>query len=207
MRIGIIGTGNIGGNLGRGWSKREHEITFGVRDTGKISDLLADCGGRARATDPAAAAAFGDAVVLALPWKAVPEILPTLGDLSGKIVIDCTNPLTWDDGPVHAAETSAAEIIASRLPGASVVKAFNSVGAEHLLDPAYGDRRASMLVAGDDPQARRAVAALAEDLGFQADEAGPLRNARGLEQLAVLWIHLAMVEGKGRNIAFALLEK
>lgn len=207
MRIGIIGAGNIGGNLGRAWARKEHQIRFGVRDPGKIGDLLRECGGRAQAADPASAAAFGDVVALTVPWSAALETVSHLGSLSGKVVVDCTNPIVWQDGPVHAHERSGAQAIAERCPGARVVKAFNCVGAEHLLDPRHGNQSADMFIAGDDAEAKRTVSSLAQDLGFDVIDAGPLRNARLLEHLAALWIHLAMVGGHGRDIAFKLLKR
>jgi NADPH-dependent F420 reductase len=205
MKIGILGAGNIGGNLGRRWAQNGHEIRFGVRAPNEIAALLAECGPNASAGDPRSAAAFGDVVVVALPWAAVAEVLAQLGDLRGKIVVDATNPLKWQDGPVHAIEGSAAETIAGLLPGARVVKAFNTLGAEHILHPVVGGLPADAFVCTDDDQARAAVAELASQIGFRPLDLGPLRNARVAEHVAVAWIHLAMKAGLGRDIAFKVV--
>jgi predicted dinucleotide-binding enzyme len=103
--------------------------------------------------------------------------------------------------------TSAAEAIAQWAQGARVVKAFNSTGANNMLDPNYGGQAASMLICGDDAAAKKVVLDLASELGFDAIDAGALSTARDLEPLAMLWIRLAYVQGLGRNIAFKLLRR
>lgn len=207
MKIGIIGAGNIGGNLGVLWAKKGHDIRFGVRNPEAEKELAARAGGRTAATDVRAAAAFGDVVVLAVPWEAVPSVLAQAGDLSGKVLIDCTNPIRWENGPVVAIEGSGAQEIAKRTPGAKVVKAFNTLGAEHLQAPKFGAYKADVYIATDDASARNVAASLARELGFDVVDAGPLRNARLLEHLAVLWVHLATQGGMGRSIAFKVLKK
>jgi 8-hydroxy-5-deazaflavin:NADPH oxidoreductase len=205
MKIAILGAGNIGGNLGRRWAKGGHEIRFGVRKPDELRELVQECGAEASAHDPKSAAAPADVVVLALPWGAVAEVLASIGDATGKIVVDATNPLTWSDGPVHAVDTSGAEIVAGLLPGARVVKAFNTLGAEHILDPVVGGLPADVFVCTDDAGARETVCALAHEIGFRPLDLGPLRNARVGEHLAVAWIHLAMKAGLGRDIAFKVV--
>jgi hypothetical protein len=207
MKIGIIGAGSIGGNLGRGWAKAGHEIRFGVRKPEAAAELVAECGERAQATDVQTAAAFAEVVVVSTPYNALPEVVSSLGDLEGKVIVDATNPVAWDKGPTHGSSTSAAEEIAAAAPGARVVKAFNTFGAEHLLDPKFGDRTLDVYIAGDDADAKASVAALVEALGLVPVDAGPLRNARLVEHLAVLWIHLATQGGLGRDIGFSLLRK
>ncbi len=205
MHIGILGAGNIGGNLGRRWSQRGHEVRFGVRKPDEIAALVRECGPDASAGDVRSAVEFGEVVVLALPWAAVDGVLAQVGDAKGKIVVDATNPIRWDDGPVHAVATSAAETIAARWTGARVVKAFNTLGAEHILQPVVGGLPADVFLCADDASARETVARLAGEIGFRPLDLGPLRNARVGEQLAVAWIHLAMKAGLGRNIAFKVL--
>lgn len=208
MKIGILGAGNIGGNLGRRWASKGHTIQFGVRDTGgaEVRALLKDCGGRASATDVKSAAAFGDVVLVALPWNAVPSVLGSIGNLSGKVVIDATNALKFGpDGPEPAVDTSGAQKVAEMLPGAHVIKAFNTLGAEHILDPIVGGQPCDAFVCGDDTTAKATVKKLAEEIGFRALDMGGLRNARVVEHLAIAWIHLAMKAGLGRNIAFKVL--
>jgi NADPH-dependent F420 reductase len=205
MKIGILGAGNIGGNLGRRWAQGGHAIRFGVRKPDEIATLVDACGAQASAGDAKSAAAFGDVVVLALPWGAVKDVLGSIGDLRGKIVVDATNPLKWSDGPVHAVATSGAEEIAALVPGVIVVKAFNTLGAEHILDPVVGGLPADVFLATDDAGARETVARLASEIGFRPLDLGPLRNARVGEHLAVAWIHLAMKAGLGRNIALKVV--
>lgn len=201
MKIGILGAGNIGGNLGRRFTASGHEVRFGVRDPSKLQTLLKECGPRASAADPAAAAAFGEVVVLAVPWAGAREMLASAGDLSGKVLIDTTNALRWEDGPVPALETSAAQLIAEQCPGAKVVKAWNTIGAEHILEPARAGVPANLFVCTDHGDARKIVNELGEQIGFVPLDLGPLRNARLAEHLALAWIHLAMRAEMGRDIS------
>jgi hypothetical protein len=207
MKIGIIGAGTVGSSLGRALAAHRHEIRFGVRDVHKARELVEQCGPHASASDLAGAVHFASVVVLALPWAAVKEGLKAAGPLDGRILIDCTNPVGWDEGPVvlPVEGRSGAEAIARLVPDARIVKAFNTHGAEFLLNPRVGDMRADTYICGDDADARATVRGLAEQLGFDVIDAGPLRNAALLEHLAVLWIHLALRGGLGRDIAFKLL--
>ena len=213
MKIGILGAGPVGGNLGRAWAGRGHQVVFGVRDVGSdkarraVVAAVAAAGADVRAVSLSEAAAWGDVVVVAVPWAAVQETLAAAGDLRGKIVIDTTNAIRWENGPVKAVEGSGAEMVAGWLPGSRVVKAFNTIGAEQMLQPDFNGVPADMFVCGDDAAARATVAALAQDIGFEARDAGPLRNAALLESLGTLWIHMATVGGLGRNVAFKLLQK
>src|SRR5690242_15609053 len=127
MRIGIIGAGSVGGALGRGWARAGHEVTFGVRDTSdpKVTKLVEETG--ARAASVAEAAAGAEVVVLATPWEATEDAVRHAGDLAGKIVFDCTNPLAPQlAGLTHGHETSGAEQVAGWARGARVVKVFNT---------------------------------------------------------------------------------
>lgn len=208
MRIAIIGAGNVGSALGRGWSARGHPVTFGVRDPkdARVQAVIAATSGKARAETVREAAAGAEVVVLATPWPAAREAVQSAGDLGGKVLIDATNPLTDDfSALVLGHSTSAGEEVARWARGARVVKAFNTIGAQHMTDPRLGGERASMFLCGDDADARRTVAQLAEALGFEPVDAGPLRQARLLEPLAMLWISLAFAHGHGPDIAFKLL--
>ena len=210
MKIGIIGAGNIGGTLGRAWAAKGHEVVFGVRDPRgpKVQELVKATGGKARAASPAEAAAHGEVVLLATPWAAAQAALRGAGDLTGKILVDATNPLRPDlSGLTLGHTTSAAEEVARWAPGAKVVKAFNTIGAQHMANPRFGTQSASMLICGDDAAAKKAVLALAEVLGFDPVDAGPLTQARLLEPLAMLWISLAYAYGHGPDIAFKLLRR
>jgi len=210
VKIGIIGAGNIGGTLGRAWAAKGHAVVFGARDPRgpKVQELVKATGGKARAASPAEAAAHGEVVLLATPWAAAQAALRGAGDLTGKILVDATNPLRPDlSGLTLGHTTSAAEEVARWAPGAKVVKAFNTIGAQHMANPRFGTQSASMLVCGDDGAAKKTVLALAEVLGFDPVDAGPLRQARLLEPLAMLWISLAYAYGHGPDIAFKLLRR
>lgn len=188
MNIGIIGSGNIGGGLGRRWEASGHAIQYGGREPGSV----------------AAAASFGDVVVIATPWAAVAGVLEQAGPMEGKVLIDATNPIKWEDGPVHAIDGSAAAFIAERTQ-AKVVKAFNTLGAEHLANPVIAGVTADLFIAGDDDAAKQTATDLGKQLGFNVIDLGPLRNARVVEYIAIAWIHLAMKGGMGRSIAFKVL--
>jgi predicted dinucleotide-binding enzyme len=210
MRIGVIGAGSVGGTLGRGWAKHGHQVMFGVRDpkAAKIVDLLAQAGPAATAGTMAEAALFGDVVVLATPWEAAQDALRAAGDLTDKLLLDCTNPLAPDlSGLVVGHTTSAGEQVAAWAPDARVVKIFNTTGFNNMGNPRYGDEAATMFYAGDHPEAKAIAAQLAQDLGFDPVDVGPLSEARLLEQLALLWIHLAVIQKQGTDIAFKLLRR
>ncbi|HEY0784207.1 MAG TPA: NADPH-dependent F420 reductase [Thermoanaerobaculia bacterium] len=213
MKIGILGAGNVGGVLGRGWAGAGHEIRFGVRDAGdaKVKALVAAItgnGGRAAAGSVAEAATFGDVVVLTTPWDATEAAIQSAGGLHGKIVLDCTNPLKPDlSGLVFGADGSAGEQVAAWCPGAAVVKIFNTTGANNMADPAYSDGKATMLYCGDDAAAKATAHQLAADLGFDPVDAGPLTQSRLLERFALLWISLAYQQKLGRDFAFRLMQR
>jgi NADPH-dependent F420 reductase len=207
MKIGILGSGNIGGNLGRRWSEKGHTIQFGVRDPNAddVKKLLSACKG-AQAVDVKAAAQFGDVVVIALPWGAVADVLKSVGSLSGKTIVDATNALKWGpDGPEPAVDSSGAQKVQELATGAHVVKCFNTLGAEHILSPTVGGQPADAFLCGDDAGAKSTVKKLAEDIGFRALDLGPLKNARTVEHIAIAWIYLAMKGGLGRNVAFKVV--
>ena len=145
--------------------------------------------------------------VLAVPFTAVRERLELAGDVAGKLIIDCTNPIAPGLRPVFDNTTSGAEQIAGWAPRARVVKAFNTTGAENMADPLYNGQAATMFICGDDELGKGATAQLAEELGFEVVDAGALSAARHLENLALLWIHLARVTGLGRDVAFRLMRR
>ncbi len=206
MRIAIIGTGNVGAAIAQGLKGKGHQVTLGARDPEKAE--IGDLAGRTasqRAT-PREAAHAADIIILALPWSAAEEAVKALGDLSGKIVIDCMNPLGMTGGKLALTlghTTSGGERVQSWLPGARVVKTLNQVGAEIMAENGHLAHRPVQLVAGDDPAAKTAAMDLLADLGFEALDAGDLSKARLLEPFAMVWINQALFRGKGRNWAFA----
>ena len=209
MRIGIIGSGNVGGTLGSRWAQAGHEVAFSSREpqSEKMKQLVAKAGATASAATPNVAAQTSDVIVLTTPWTAAKEAIESLGDISGKVVIDVLNPLLPDlSGLQLGTTTSAAEQVAAWVPRARVVKCFNTVGFNIMADPAFGADKAVMFYCGDDAPAKKTVKQLAEELGFDPVDAGPLRRARVLEPFALLWISLAF-GGQGREIAFKLLHR
>ena len=210
MQIGIIGSGNVGGTLGKRWAKNGHTVTFSSRDpkSAEMTRLVADAGATARADSVAAAAKASDVILLATPWPAVKSAIASAADLSGKILVDATNPLLPDMSGLEFGNTSSgAEQVAGWARGARVVKAFNTVGFNVMANPQFDGRRAVMFYCGDDPDAKRIVSQLASELGFDAQDAGPLKQARVLEPFALLWITFALVQGYGRDYAFQLIKR
>jgi predicted dinucleotide-binding enzyme len=188
--IGVIGDGNVGGALARGLKRAGHEIRAVGSDAGAVRD----------------AAAWGEVVVLAVPFGAVDSVVKIAGEaLSGKTVIDVTNAI---DGSMNLAvgfTTSGAEELQKKLPKSRVVKAFNTVFAQHMDTGRLGDKPLTAFVAGDDASAKATVLGLAREIGFDAVDAGPLKNARLLEPLAYLNIQLGYGLGLGTQIGFKLL--
>ena len=209
MKIAIIGTGRVAAALGQGWAARGHMVTFASRHpaSDRVAALVEAAGPNAAAARVADAVARSSPVVLAVPYSAVRDTLARAGDLSGKVLIDCTNPIAPGLRPLFDSSTSGAEQIAALAPGARVVKAFNTTGAENMAAPAYPGGAATMLLCGDDELTKAAVWQLVEEVGFEPVDAGPLSAARHLENLALLWIHLAQVNGLGRGIAFRLMRR
>lgn len=210
MDIGIIGSGNVGGTLGPRWAAKGHKILFASRDpqSEKSQALIAKCGPNATTGSSAEAASASDVLLLATPWPATEEALRSAGDLSGKIVIDATNPLLPGlEGLSIGCTQSAGEQVAEWAKGARVVKAMNTVGSNIMTDPKFEQRHVAMFYCGDDSEAKRVVAELIRELGFEALDAGPLTQARLLEPFALLWISLALKYGYGREIGFELLRR
>jgi 8-hydroxy-5-deazaflavin:NADPH oxidoreductase len=208
MKIAVIGAGNVGSALGTAWAKAGHAITFGVRDVNKpaLKSLCAQIG--ATAASSAEAARQGDVVVLALPWNTAEGAVRSLGDLTGKIVIDTMNPLAMTDGALgldRGFTTSAGETVASWLPGAKVVKTFNQVGANMMTQAHRFETRPVMFLAGDDDAAKRTVSQLVGETGFEPLDAGGLRLARLLEPLGMVWINQSLARGFGRDWAFGVV--
>lgn len=197
MKIAVIGRGSVGGTLGRAFTEAGHEVVYGVRSPKRDDE-----------TSPKGAVSGADAVVLALPWKAVPEVLEEVGNLEGDLVLDCTNPLRpTPSGLALEGDESAAAGIQRRIPAAAVYKVFNTVGVEIMANPVLEGRRAVMPFCGDDDARRDRVRGLVTDLGFEAVDVGGLEAARILEHLALLWITLASRTPLGREFAFGILRR
>jgi predicted dinucleotide-binding enzyme len=210
MKIGILGAGNVGGALGGAWARNGHDVFFGVPrpKEAKMQELLKSIGANSRAGTVSEAAAASEVIVLATPWPATEEAIKTAGNLAGKVVIDCTNPLKPDfSGLAIGHTTSGAEQVAEWAKGAKVFKAFNQTGFNIMRDPIVDGRRSVIFVCGDDEAQKATVLKLATDVGFEAIDAGTLAIARLLEPYAMLWIHLANARGLGRDFAIGLLRR
>lgn len=209
MRIAIIGTGHVGSAIARGLRGKGHMVTLGARDPGAaaVQAIAAETG--AAVARPDAAAAGADLVFLALPWNTAEAAVKALGDLSGKSVVDCMNPLGMVDGAlglVVGHSTSGGELVQGWLKGANVVKALNQVGAEIMARNDGLSHRPVMFMAGNSEAAKAQVAAVLVDLGFDPLDAGDITKSRLLEPFAMVWINQSLFRGKGRNWAFAAVE-
>ena len=186
----MIGTGNVGAALGRRFAENGHKIVYGSRDpsAADVRELVAATGNGALAVTQAEAAAQADIVILAVPWRAAEDIVRALPDLRGKVVVDPTNPrvMASDGFADYPIEDSNAERIARLAPGAHVVKAFSTLGAETMLDPELAGGPVTVPVVGDDRGAKERIVTLAREIGLEAVDVGPLRHARIIEGLHYL---------------------
>ncbi len=203
MNITVIGAGNMGSGLVKQFSRAGHQIRVTARDTAKAAALAA-LYPNTRAVPAAEALRDADIVVVATAYADAVPALQSLGDLSGKILVDITNPLTPDYmGLTIGHSTSAAEEIAQAVPGAEVVKAFNTVFAQVLdVGPDFGHgQTVPVFIASDSERARQSVATLVESIGFKPVLAGGLKNARYLEPMGGLNIYFGYGAGQGTAIA------
>jgi predicted dinucleotide-binding enzyme len=210
LKVAVLGTGGVGAALGTRWGAAGHAVTYGSRapTSEKVQQLVAKTGSHATATAPREAIVGADAILFAVPWPAAHETLVQLGDLTDRVLIDCTNPLLSDLSGIELGHViSAGEQIAAWSPGAKVVKAFNTASVKVMLNPQFGDHRATMFYCGDDAAAKLIVRQLIEALGFDPVDAGSLTSSRYLEPLAMLYIHLAFRQGFGSNCAFKIMKR
>jgi predicted dinucleotide-binding enzyme len=210
LRIAVIGTGGVGAALGSRWGAAGHTVVFCWRtpDSEKVRLLVGRSGPGAAALPPAEAIAGADVILFAVPWPSAREALETIGDLAGRVLIDCTNPLLSDLSGIELGHVvSAGEQVAAWSRGAKVVKAFNTASVKVMLNPQFGEHQATMFYCGDDAAAKLKVRELIECLGFEAIDAGSLISSRYLEPLAMLYIHLAFRQGFGSNCAFKILRR
>ncbi|MEX0280139.1 MAG: NADPH-dependent F420 reductase [Arenibacterium sp.] len=208
MKIAIIGSGAVGAALTEGWARAGHDIVLGARDQSaeKPTALASKFG--ATVTSVSDAAASADIVVLAVPWDAIENVIAALGDLGGKPLIDATNPLVFADGVLSVVQPdgkSGAERVAALATTAVVVKTLNQVGAEMMSAQKSMAATPTMFIAGEDEGANEIAAKLVGDLGFEALQAGDLKQARNLEHFAMVWINQAIFRGLGRDWAFGAL--
>jgi len=206
MNIAIIGAGSVGQALGFGWAKRGHQVHFGLRDSSDDRAAgLRSKNNRVIVVTNAQAASSSDIVAVCTPWDATKTAVESCGDLSGKVLIDCTNPLKADfSGLEIGFETSGLETVSGWAKDAQVFKAMNQIGSNLMDGPSFNQGKPVMFVCGDGSR-KKVVLDLVEELGFAAVDAGGSKIARLIEPYAMLWIHLALVQGLGRNFGFSIL--
>jgi predicted dinucleotide-binding enzyme len=207
MRIGILGSGLMGGKLGTIFARAGHDVTFSyARSERKLKRLAREAGERAQAGTPADAAREADALLLAVHWSRVDDVLKQAGNLSGKVIVSCSLPMNADDTDLVIAHTSSgAEALAKKVPRSRVVSAFGTVPSEVLFDVFEVKRKAkrpSLVYCGDDPSAKDVAAELIRDVGFDPVDVGPLRIARYTEPFTLLIARLAYEGDRGPELAY-----
>ncbi|HEV8481520.1 MAG TPA: NADPH-dependent F420 reductase [Candidatus Eisenbacteria bacterium] len=207
MRIGILGSGLMGGKLGTIFARAGHEVVFSYsRSLRKLQRLAREAGPKARAGTPEEAARDAEAILLAVHCSRIDDVLRQAGELRGKVIVTCSLPMNRDDTALAVAHTSSgAEELAKKVKRARVVSAFGTVPSEVLFDVFERRRRAkrpSLLYCGDDARAKATAARLIADTGFEATDAGPLRMARYLEPFTLLVAQLAYEGDRGPEMAY-----
>jgi predicted dinucleotide-binding enzyme len=207
MRIGILGSGLMGGKLGTLFARAGHEVIFSYsRSEQKLKRLARAAGKRARAGTPADAARESDVLLLAVHWSRVHDVMKKAGTLRRKVVVSCSLPMNANDTDLAVAHTSSgAEVLAKKLRGAKFVSAFGTVPSEVLFDVFKRRRRArrpSLVYSGDDQRAKDVAVRLIRDVGFEPVDAGPLRIARYTEPFTLLIAQLAYEGDRGPRLAY-----
>jgi predicted dinucleotide-binding enzyme len=212
MKIGILGTGDVGRALGTGFVKHGHEVKIGSREAGneKAEAWKQETGDKALTGTFADAAAFGEIVIVSTLWTGTENALRLAGhdNFKGKTVIDTINPLDFSTGAPRLAVsgTSAGEEMQKWLPDAHVVKAFNIVGKAHMVDPQFPGGPPDMFIAGNDAGAKETVSGILKDFGWDVVDLGGIESSRYLESMAMVWI-LHYFQTKNGNHAFKFLRK
>jgi predicted dinucleotide-binding enzyme len=207
MRIGILGSGLMGGKLGTLFARAGHEVVFSyARSEQKLKRLAREAQGSARAGTPREAAREADVLFLAVHWSRVDDVLKQASDVSGKVIVTCSLPMNADNTELVIGPTSSgAETLATRVPEARVVSAFNTVPSEVLFGVFEARRKAdrpSLVYCGDDSSSKGIAAKLIRDVGFDPVDAGPLRIARYTEPFALLVAELAYEGDGGPELAY-----
>jgi len=210
MRIGILGSGSMGGKLGTIFARTGHEVVFSYSHSErKLKRLAREAGGDARAGTPREAALDADALLLAVHWSRLADVLKQAGDLSGKVLVSCSLPMNARDTALAVAHTSSgAEVLARKVRKADVISAFSTVPSEVLFDVFDAKRRTrrrpSLMYCGDAQNAKEIAATLIQDVGFEPVDSGPLRVARYLEPFALAMAQLAYEDDEGPEIAYRI---
>lgn len=211
-KVGILGTGEVGRSLARGFISRGYSVMLGSRDadSDKVRDLACDTGARTGTFEDAAI--FGDIVVLSTLWSGTENALRLAGtkNLAGKIVIDTTNPLVFAPNAPPALTLghtdSGGEQVQRWLPDARVVKCFNTVGHAHMVDPQFPGGPPDMFLCGNDAGAKTIVSEICRELGWPTVDIGGIEGSRLLEPLCILWVSYG-IRNNSWNHAFKMLRK
>lgn len=209
MRIAFLGAGRVGGALADRLARAGHDVVLAARDPRSRSVRAAlERNSSLRAVPVTEGVHSSEIVFLATPYEAAGDALESAGDLTDKVVVDCTNPIEPGMTLAVSGETSGGETIQRAHPEARVVKAFSIYGFENLEECTYpGELRPAMLIAGDDETATELVASLATELGWEPVVVGGIHLARCLESLALLWVHMARVQKRGPDFTWAMLRR
>lgn len=211
MKIAFIGIGNVGSALAANLVKAGHTVSVAARDANSESVRAALAKVPGLSAGPIAeTVGAADVVFLATPFQANEAALAEAGALTGKVLVDCTNPV--GPGLTHGlgGQTSGGEFVQKLVPGAKVVKAFTIYGFENFESssyPGYGDLRPAMLIAGNDREAKEKVSGLCRDLGFEPVDSGGIANSLHLEHMTLLWIKMGRVQGRGAGFVWAMLTR
>ena len=213
MKIGILGSGDVGRTLGAGLATRGHDVKVGTRSPEKeaIRDWGTKSGPRTSVGTFADAASFGELAIVATRWDGTENALKLAGpsNLEGKVVIDATNPLTMNGGELGLAlgfSDSGGEQVQRWLPGAKVVKVYNTVGHAHMVDPKFPGGQPDMFLCGDDDDAKKTVGEITRSFGWGVIDCGGIDKSRLLEPLCILWVDYGIKTGTW-NHAYKLLRK
>ncbi len=205
MKIAIIGTGNVGGALSTKWANKGHEIILGVRDISNFKGRYLLGNPNTSVSTINEAVSKSDVILLATPAMMVVDVAKSLGDTTGKIIIDTMN-IVMGRGPAGYANTS--EAILANTQTKDVVKCFNTTGYNNMINPVYKNVAIDVFVAGDSEKGKQTAIQLAEDAGFaECYPIGGNDKFELMEKFAFFWINLAMFQGQGREIAFKLLKR
>ena len=199
MKVGIIGSGNVGQALGEGFVRRDDQVKLGSRSPEKLADWVKEADEGASAGTMQEAAQFGELLVLACKGTETEAAIESAGseNFSGKVVVDVTNPLITAEGPIpslaYGPTDSGGEVVQRALPEAKVVKTLNIVNSDQMVDPVVDDGPATMFVAGEDDEAKRTVTEVLADFGWEdVIDLGGIEASRELESLCVLWCRVAI---------------
>lgn len=208
MRIGILGSGGMGGRLGTIWARSGHDVMFSyARSRDKLERLAQEAGGAARTGTPSEAVAGADVVLIAVHWSRIDDVLAQAGDLSGKVLLTCSLAMSEDNSHLVVGHTSSGpEALAEKAPGAKVVGAFNTIPGE-ILFPLFeakgkGDTPPDLIYCGDDHSAKERVVELIRDVGFSPVDLGKLRTSRYMEPFGLVVSLLAYGGKDGPEMAY-----